>query len=155
MNVMGANDSWYFAFGSNMDPDRIKLRLKKFPQLTKLIPDAKCVRLPGYRFAFNKYSTEDHTGKANIIQDNESEVWGVLFRINEDALEILKELEGGYEDKILHVFSNDVKYEAVTFIAKKIHNGLKPTPRYLNYILGGANHYKLPPKYIVDIEKLA
>jgi len=153
---MDENDSWYFTFGSNMDPDRIKSRFRNFPQLTKLIPDAKRVRLPGYRFAFNKYSTIDHTGKANIEKDDKSDVWGVLFRINEDALEILKELEGGYKDKILYVFSDDnVKYEAVTFVAKKIHNGLKPTPKYLKYILDGAIHYKLPPEYITNIEKLA
>jgi len=146
----------YFAFGSNMDPDRIKLRLKKFPQLTKLIPDAKRVRLPGYSFAFNKYSTKDYTGKANITQDEKSEVWGVLFRINEDALEMLKEIERGYKDKILYVFSDDsVKQKAVTFIAKKIQNGLKPTPKYLKYILDGAIHYKLPPEYIKNLEKLA
>jgi len=146
----------YFAFGSNMDPDRIKLRLKKFPHLTKLIPQAKRVRLPGYRFAFNKFSTIDHTGKANIVNEDKSDVWGVLFRINEETLEILKELEGGYEDKVLYVFSDDdVKYEAVTFVAKKIHDGLKPTPKYLKYILNGAIHYKLPPEYIAKIKELA
>jgi len=146
----------YFAFGSNMDPDRIKLRLEEFPQITKLIPQAKRVRLPGYRFAFNKYSTIDHTGKANIVNDDKFEVWGVLFRINEDALEILKDIEKGYNDTILKVFSDEnEKYDAVTFIAKKIQNSLKPTPEYLQLILDGARHYKLPPEYIASIEELA
>ena len=97
----------YFAFGSNMDPDRIKLRLEKFPHLTKLIPQARRVRLPDYRFAFNKYSTDDHTGKANIEKDGKSEVWGVLFRINKEALEILKNIEKGYKDKILKVYYDE------------------------------------------------
>jgi len=141
---------------SNMDPDRIKERLEEFPQVTKLIPQAKRVRLPGYRFAFNKYSTKDHTGKANIEKDGKSEVWGVLFRINDAALEKLKEIEGGYEDKILHVFSDEnEKYEAVTFVAKKIQTDLKPTTEYLKKILVGARHYKLPPEYITEIEELA
>jgi len=152
---MDENDNWYFAFGSNMDPDRIKSRFRNFPQLTKLIPEAKRARLPRYRFAFNKYSTLDHTGKANIVKDTKSEVWGVLFRINEAALEKLRDIEKGYEDQILHVFSDEIeKYEAVTFVAEKIQNGLKPTPEYLKNILDGARHYKLPPEYIADIEEL-
>jgi len=43
-------------------------RLEKFPELVKLIPEAKRAWLSGYRFAFNKYSTVDvGTGKANIV----------------------------------------------------------------------------------------
>jgi len=147
---------FYFAFGSNMKPDRIKRRLDNYPQLTKLIPQAKSVRLPDHRFAFSKYSTKDHTGKANIEKDSKSEVWGVLFRINEDALEILKDIEKGYEAQTIYVFSvEDEKYEAITFVAKKIQNGLKPTLEYLNMILDGARHYKLPPEYIAKIKELA
>jgi len=146
----------YFAFGSNMDPDTIKPRLKEFPQIVRLIPDAKRVRLPGYRFAFNKYSTLDHTGKANIVKEDKAMVRGVLFTFNEFALEKLKDIEKGYKDKTLYVFSDqNEKYEAVTFVAKKIHNGLKPTLEYLKKILAGANYYHLPKEYINEIKELA
>ena len=41
------DDCWYFAYGSNLDVDRMQFR-------TGPMREARRVRLDGYRFAFNK-----------------------------------------------------------------------------------------------------
>jgi hypothetical protein len=38
--------------------------------------------LAGYRLTFNKKSTEDLSGKANVTAREGSEVWGVLYTVS-------------------------------------------------------------------------
>ena len=152
------HDTWYFAFGSNMDPNEMEKWLKEFPLMIQLIPQAKRTRLKYYRFTFNKFSTKDYgTGKANIMKDNNKEVWGVLYILNQDALDKLKSKEKGYEIKDVIVSDDqDEKYDAVTFVAKDkvIQEGLKPTLEYIKKIIIGAKYHNLPSEYIAEIEEL-
>lgn len=66
------NDYWYFAYGSNLSTKQMENRIGSTRQ-------AKRTRLVGYRLAFNKRGN-DETGKANIVVDAKSTVWGVIYR---------------------------------------------------------------------------
>jgi gamma-glutamylcyclotransferase len=146
-------DTWYFAYGSNLDPDRKERR-------TGPIRDARRARLPSHRFAFNKRSS-DGTGKANVIPDVHSEVWGVVYRCSPEAMNELDLCEGSpkhYTSEPVIVFlDSGEKVDAVAYVARseRVQEGLRPTADYLQHILDGAHHHQLPLEHIKAIEQLA
>lgn len=146
------SDIWYFAYGSNLNPPRMEERTGK-------IRRAERCRLCGYKLSFNKLGT-DGSGKANIIPDEESEVWGVAYICGTEAMDNLDLAEGfpkHYErHKVWVVLDSGEKLESITYIAckKRLKNGLKPSPDYVNHILEGARHHQLPSNYILRIESL-
>jgi len=137
----------YFAYGSNMDPVRMKERIGQ-------IPEAKAARLPGYVLRFNKRSQKHPTvGFANVVPDPASAVHGILYDIEEDELAAIDRHEGAtrghYSRESIEVLLADgCKLEAIAYIAcsEWIEDGLLPTKEYLNHLLAGADY--LPPVYV-------
>ena len=62
-----------FAYGSNMDSDRLKQK-----GIERILENAKIARLDDWEFGFTKKS-DDESGKANIIPMTGSIVWGLLL----------------------------------------------------------------------------
>jgi len=145
-------DSWYFAYGSNLDPDRKTLR-------TGAIRDARRARLRGHRLAFNKRG-DDGSAKANIVIDQHSEVWGVAYLCSQEALGQMDRSEGVPTHYRRHavevILDNDELIDAVTYIANpnQIDDSLKPNPDYLGYILRGMLHHRLPESYRATVQDL-
>ena len=146
------DDCWYFAYGSNLDPERKEQR-------TGEIRRARHSRLPGYRFAFNKLG-KNGSGKANIIPDEASEVWGVVYRCSQDTMRTLDRYEGVPDQYVRHivrvVLDSGEELDAAAYIARaeRVREGLNPDPGYLAHILTGARHHQLPTDYIKMIKGL-
>ena len=81
-----AGDSWYFAYGSNLDIDQKELR-------TGMSRHAEVCRLPGYRFVFNKRGSNGQRF-ANIVPDRSADVWGVAYLCNRADMEEMDKFEG-------------------------------------------------------------
>lgn len=130
----------YFAYGSNMN----------VRQMTARIPEAirlGAAQLRGYRVVFNKISSLDGTGKANLaLADGNSSVWGVLFRLTAEAFTSLSQFEIGYFEKEVTVLQGSDARRALTFIAKPdaLYQS-KPSHSYSECILEGA--CELPSEY--------
>jgi len=79
----------YFAYGSNLDWKQIKDRCPS----TSFFCIAK---LQKYRLEFTRYSDsiKRKCGVADIVSDLQSEVWGVVYRIDELDLGRLDKAEG-------------------------------------------------------------
>src|SRR5438034_10516718 len=77
-----------FAYGSNMCSGRFR-DYGVSPE-----GPGRAAVLPGHRLQFNKKSTEDKSGKANIAPHEGSDVWGVLYSISENDLNKLDKGEG-------------------------------------------------------------
>jgi len=129
----------YFAYGSNMDPDRMKERGVNFSKREHAI-------LEGWRLEFNKVSSRNlKEGYANIVRDENSIVEGVLYEITDSDLKVLDRYEGypsHYERiKVVVRMDSGEKVEAVTYIAKpdKVKDGLKPSREYLSHLLKGCD----------------
>jgi len=143
--------SFYFAYGSNMDEDRLCRRVGDFPPPN---PAFLC----GFRLAFNKqaYGKPD-VGYANIVCDPDATVYGILYELTREQMDALAEVEGvprnHYVEKTLEVATDIGFFEALTHIAhpNKISDGLLPERAYLNHILAGSQH--LPPDYVEAIKK--
>jgi gamma-glutamylcyclotransferase (GGCT)/AIG2-like uncharacterized protein YtfP len=151
MASSNSGDCWYFAYGSNLDPDQKEAR-------TGRIREARKARVVGYQLAFNKLG-RDGTGKANIVPDKTSEVWGVVYRCDPAGLQRMDHSEGvaGGHYKRTRIFvqaESDEKLEAISYIAETdfIRSSLLPSGEYLERIVRGARHHQLPEDYIRQVE---
>jgi len=129
----------YFAYGSNMDPDRMNKRGVKFSS-------RKWALLRGYKLEFNKVSSlNPKEGYANIVVDKESTVEGILYEIEKSDLLKLDRWEGvptHYKRIVVKVRLKDGKIvEAFTYVAnpQKVKNGLRPSKAYLSHLLKGCD----------------
>src|SRR3954453_24261260 len=84
---------WYFAYGSNMNLDRLE-RDRLAPEGVQ-IKQRILGRLDGWTLAFNKpWLNFKGGGAANIMPSDGGEVYGTLNLIHLDGLEILDRYEG-------------------------------------------------------------
>jgi cation transport regulator ChaC len=148
------SDSWYFAYGSNLSKGRKQER-------TGLIRRAVRARLRNYRLAFNKEASGGGV-YANVVPEEGSEVWGVIYLCNPTAMTQLDRYEGVMGGHYVKV-SVTVELEdgslcdAETYIAGEDYIVSEGTPDdwYLDFILTGAIQHELPEDYIADIKRLA
>jgi len=128
----------YFAYGSNMDNQRMRERKINFTERF-------AAYLSGYSLKFNKIAESNpREGKANIVPNDECRVEGALYYMNVIDLPKLDTKEGypGHYLKIpikVQLKSSDQEICAITYIAnpEKIKDGLKPTKKYLGHLLKG------------------
>ncbi|MDP3445487.1 MAG: gamma-glutamylcyclotransferase family protein [Ignavibacteria bacterium] len=126
----------YFAYGSNMDKDRMKERKINFTsrQFAKLV---------GYKLVFNKKAKDGEFAYANIIASESDFVEGALYEFPESQIILLDQKEGypfHYDKTTVKLTDNSGnQIEAITYVAqaKKIRHGLLPQKKYLNHLLAG------------------
>ena len=125
----------YFAYGSNMNPDRMKERGVTFYSRELLL-------LPGYELVFNKIVKTPNAAAANIISDKGGVVEGVLYEVTMEGIRNLDKYEhypNEYDRVALQILHNGVEKEVLTYIAHthKTREGLKPSREYLEHLLSG------------------
>jgi hypothetical protein len=133
---------WYFAYGSNMNPARLAdQRLKE--RAVQMGPRIGG-RLDGWRLAFNKIARSPAGAAAgNIVEAPGEVVHGTLNQMPDAGLAVLDIWEGvaggHYERRTVPVVRADTgeTVEAVTYIALKVGEGLRPTREYLDHLLAG------------------
>lgn len=140
-----------FAFGSNMCSGRFRDY--------GVSPEGagRPAVLPGHRLLFNKESTKDDSGKANVVAHEGSEVWGVLYAISDGDLEKLDKGEGGYRRERLSLrLMDNTNADAWVYVARKPKNdpALRPYTWYKRFLVEGAREHALPPEYIVNLERI-
>jgi hypothetical protein len=140
-----------FAFGSNMCSGRFRDY--------KVSPDCpgRAALLSNYRLVFNKKSTKDLSGKANVTFHEGSEVWGVLYSIPDSDLQKLDKGEGGYQKVRLTVRpANSGGIEAWVYVAKKPGDdpALLPYTWYKRFLVEGAREHSLSEEYVAELERI-
>lgn len=141
-----------FAFGSNMCSGRFRA------YNVNPIGVGTPALLKDYRLCFNKFSTEDGSGKANVERSESGEqVLGVLYEISKADKDVLDRGEGGYTSQPLLVEIPDGEScEAWVYIATKPRTDmeLRPYTWYKRFLVEGAREHKLPSEYIEFLESL-
>jgi len=149
----------YFAYGSNLDPDQMRERC----------PGALTVGLAALhdeRVVFPLYSQRWGGGVASVQPAHGGMVWGVLYDLDEQDLAALDGHEGfiatGNQHNLYdreHVTVDLVRPDdgsiprrvrAWIYIARP-SNPQPPTRRYLDAILRGARHHRLPEEYVAAL----
>ncbi len=125
---------YYFAYGSNMNPDRMKERGAHFTDMHKH-------SLRGYSLKFNKTSYQKPlTGCANIVPDDRGIVEGVVYKITVQGLYNLDKFEGYpvHYNRVKLIIDIAGSQETVkTYIAMpgKTKEGLRPAKSYMEHLL--------------------
>ncbi len=129
----------YFAYGSNMDPERMKKRGIRFSQRRWGV-------LRGWKLVFNKRASKNpEEGYANIIPWEGEFVEGILYTIPEEDIKILDRYEGFpdhyYRKELWIELKDGTKVKAQVYIARedKTASGLKPSKEYLSHLLKGCD----------------
>jgi hypothetical protein len=139
-----------FAFGSNMCSGRFRAY--------GVSPEAagRAAVLPGYRLLFNKKSTDDKSGKANVAADAGSDVWGVLYAVPDGDLDKLDKGEGGYRRVRLFLrLVDNTSIDAWVYVAKKPKDDpLRPYTWYKRFLVEGAREHSLPEDYIAELDRI-
>ena len=139
----------YFAYGSNMDkPDLDKWCSNHNYPPVKILSTEVAV-LKDYELKFNYNSHTREGGAANIMTSKGSCVYGLLFDMNDDALDVLREKEGFpycYEELLVEVENADksvitdvLTYEVVP--EKRDSEQIPPTQDYMNLIIRNAKEH--------------
>ena len=123
----------YFAYGSNMNPERMRDRGVIFYSRQHLV-------VPGYELVFNKIVKTPDAGAANIIPNEDSLVEGTLYLITWQGILNLDSYEhypNEYDRVTLRVLDREDENEIVTYIAHphKTQQNLKPMRSYLEHLL--------------------
>jgi gamma-glutamylcyclotransferase len=142
--------NWYFAYGSNMNTQRLfeeRLKPEGVPRGERIAG-----RLDGWRLAFNKRArTPPGAGAGNIVPAPGESVHGTLNLLPPRGFEILDRYEGvaggHYERRVVPVVRADTgaTIEAVTYVARLVGAELRPTRDYLGHLLAGRD--LLPADY--------
>lgn len=137
---------YYFAYGSNMNLKQMKKRcgLDTFKPICKAY-------LPGYKFLYDGYSHSRGGAVANIVESENSIVWGALYHITKECLQRLDKYEGYptfYKRKEVTIKTDDEKeYLAWVYYRESEREG-EPPHEYRQIILEGAKNWRLPDDYI-------
>ena len=143
----------YFAYGSNLD----LLQMKRRCPLSKLISKGS---LSGHRLTFNKYSSGWGGGVADVIQEQGSEVWGLIFEISDSDLERLDRYEGYHKDQtslyerwkaVINTSHGQVCDVWVYTVVEK-QKLVQPTLEYLQIIKDAAVRWGFPKVYQQTLE---
>jgi gamma-glutamylcyclotransferase len=140
-----------FAYGSNMD----------CAQMRERCPSARFVctaKLANHRLAFTRRSINRNCGVADAIQDEGSDVWGVIYEIEDADLPRLDQLEGVNSGSYVRrngqhlVTSDDRSIVASIYFANPQSNPPLPNTEYKRLIVSGARFWSLPTAYINELE---
>lgn len=137
----------YFAYGSNMNPQRIQERINR-------LPSKEPAMLPGYKLYFNKKAYgKPGIGYANIVPTKGESVYGILYRVTENELSQIDCHEGVYtghysKHEVTVLLKDGKEVIAVTYIAcpDRISDGLLPEKSYLDHLLAAKDD--LPEAYV-------
>ena len=134
----------YFAYGSNMNPERVRKR--KLP----IQGHPMAARLFNFALKFNKISRmRPGTASANVVPELCTHTDGVLYELlDSDSIEVMDPFENSpadYAREAVVVYTSESQDPAGfknavlawTYIAKEhaIQDGLRPTREYLGHLL--------------------
>lgn len=153
--VVPAGPFLYFAYGSNLSVDR----------LHRSCPSARLVtiaRLEGHRLAFTRESQAWRGGVADIRPQSGTETWGALWLIDADESRALDAQEGLFRDPPAY---RRITVEVTTpagdlvrcrsyQVVEPADPELRPSPAYLETLLGGARALPLPAAYVTLLETI-
>lgn len=139
----------YFAFGSNMNPERMRERKAFFTARVG-------AKLPDHKMSFS-FRRPDGCGSGNIRPEKNSTVYGVLYSLEDGGLDKLDVFEmvarGCYRRQRVAVETLDgERIEATTYVVTEefYQEGLVPRKDYLNHCLAGKD--VLPADYYAFLE---
>ena len=152
----------YFAFGSNLDPDQMRERCPGHHVVGMAM-------LRDHKLVFPLFSERWGGGVASVQLSHGKDMWGVLFELSDEDLRALDGYEGFrapgdahnlYERELIWVElvrpvdgSVPRRVRACAYLAHTA-NPSPPSRRYVDALIKGARHHRLPDDYIALLGRL-
>ena len=149
----------YFAYGSNLDPEQMSARCPSH----RVIGLAE---LKEHRLVFPLFSPRWGGGVASIQPGHGTSVWGMLYELTDADLVSLDGYEGFRGPENQHnVYDRETvsvdltrpddgtiprRVRAAVYVARP-SNPSPPSPRYLDALVRGAKHHRLPEDYVARL----
>ncbi len=150
---MSQNESWYFAYGSNLSKQQMLRR-------TGSIPVSRPAGLSDYQIAFRQVFVGEDV-YATIIPAPGKVVQGVAYLCSPHAIAQLDVFEGVAEncyrrDLVQVTALTGEILNCIVYIGERFSSEpAVPSSNYLNLILTGAQEHQLPTDYIERIHTVA
>ena len=146
----------YFAYGSNMDEQRVK-EANRCPNAHFIFNAV----LPGYRLVFTRH-TDAGTGEADVLLDPACFVWGVVYDITDsdrrqlDAREVVAGRTYRPKEVLVHPHGDrEQRVMVLTYTVSDPAGTQQPPSReYLGYLLRGARRWGLPADYVGQLQRI-
>jgi hypothetical protein len=134
----------YFAYGANIDPERM---LARVPQATVLGP----AYVEGLALEFTIRDREWGGGALNAREEAGSRVWGLLYEGPSEAFAVLDTFQGDaslLEKATVVAHGSAGPVEAVTYRLLSLANYVRPSDRYLSHLVRAMKAQGLPDEAI-------
>jgi gamma-glutamylcyclotransferase (GGCT)/AIG2-like uncharacterized protein YtfP len=141
---MSRDSTCYFAYGANLN-HRVMARRGVTPRTVER------ARLPGYRLVFSDVGVPVvEPAFATLEVDLSSEVFGVVYTLDEAAMATLDGYEGGDNERleVIAILEDGTAVAAVTYRSRVRRDGLRPSRRYLSVLVQGAEEHGLDPSWV-------
>lgn len=159
--VFGRKPKFVMIYGPSLSKSAMREKLgwtstedAKFFDLTK---PQKCM-LKDYRLVFNKPIVGEQLGHkyglSNIVEDANTAVEGVLYQLQDEAINFLDRAFEGYVRKQVTVTCGGKEAPADVYVATATEDGLKPARGDLRMILEGAEEFHLGLDYIRSLRAM-
>jgi hypothetical protein len=138
----------YFAYSALLAPDRI----------AEAAPGAEFRFIAHYPETQLAFVSSGNGSVPTLISEEGHTVWGAVFSIPSDEVEGLVRAEKeegrepGWQNRAIDREGN--KYACLTFVAADGSQREEPSVDYVNEIIRGARHWKLPAGWVVGLEDL-
>lgn len=134
----------YFSYGSNLDLAAMQDRC---PQAKVLTPG--CLR--GFQLAFTWYSNGWSCGVADVVENAQGEVWGLVYSITNGDLAALDRYEGYprcYGRSLTTIASKDATLENVwVYTVQEKSDFIAPSQSYMEIIKRACVDHNFPDSY--------
>jgi cation transport regulator ChaC len=135
--------NFYFSYGSCMNAQDFR---RTAPNAVRLGPGT----LRGYRLGFTRYSTVRRGGVADIVQDAESAVEGIVWLVPNTEMQQVDAREGALDGIYRRIlvqlkFLNEIVHAFTYEVVDKRMSEFPPSAPYANLIVTGA--LELSPSY--------
>jgi gamma-glutamylcyclotransferase len=140
----------FFLYGDNLNPTQLKRRAPEHKFLY-------LATLADHTVTFCRWSSQWRCGLASIAPSPGEMVWGGIFELTEEDLKIMDQFEnevppGAYRHLQITVVNETGEKELVTTYAANPIGKFKPKDHYLDWVLKGLKHWKLPKECIEQWE---
>jgi len=137
---------YYFAYGSNMNEKQLQERCLN-PNLYTL--GKSCLK--NYRLDFTTKSGFWKGGVADVVYNEGSVVWGLLYVLNKEEIKLLDHYEGFptyYTRDEEDLSFDDQTIKAWVYKVANKDSFIPPSEKYINTIIEAAIKYDFPEDYI-------
>lgn len=146
---MDASDTWYFAYGSNLNMGQMMTRVGEWTTCKRAV-------VRGYKLVFNVCSRRWGGLAANLISTNniEDRVHGAVYHILTKKLDVLTQYEG-VEPADIHIEADGSQIMAKAYFFPNSREPGRPPGAYLEVMLVGLRQHGYSEEVIEQVKKLA